>query len=152
MGMDIAQPRNAKVLIYLSHGHPDAPQIAAHDTVHDPYYRCGCHPDIVARLWDQIGAALPADCRCLVHGTPALVHPKNGVILAVGVGTQYGLLLPNSFATEAITAGAKTCVTWSTSGSMDIRRAFGEDWVFGAWIANELTWCKTVYEMFGHAA
>ena len=149
--MDLAQHQNTKVLGYLSRGKSDAPAFAPHDAVQDADCRCGCHPDIVERLWDQIGASLPEDCRCLVYGAPALVH-SSGVILAIGIGTQYVLHLPGSLATEATKAGAKTSATWSDGGDMDTRRDLGDDWIFGGWLADELLWCKTVYEMFDHAA
>jgi hypothetical protein len=151
--MDIAHPENANVLRYLSRGKPTAAAHAPWDSVEDAYYGCGCHPEIVERVWDQIGAALPSDCRCLVHGTPALVHPKARVILAIGIGTKYGLRLPGTLATEATKMGAKTYTVWSLGlGDMDIRRDLGEDWVFGAWLADELSWCRRVYESFDHAA
>lgn len=149
--MDIGRPQNTTVLSYLSRGKRDTPAYAPPDAAEDPYYECGCHPEIVERLWDQIGAALPKDCRCLVHGVPALVHPRSGVILAIGIGTQYGLRLPGAFRSEAMRAGARTVTTWTTGGSMDTQRDLGEDWVFGAWLANELTWCHGVYEIFDHA-
>lgn len=150
--MDIARPLNTKALSYLAHGKPDAAASAPWNSVRDPYYACGCHPDIVERLWDQIGAALPADCRCLICGTPALAHPRSGIILAIGIGTQYGLRLPGPLAAEATRAGAKTTTTWTGGGDMDTRRDLGEDWVFGTWLPNELVWCQKVYEMFDTVA
>jgi hypothetical protein len=158
--MEITQPENIKVLShlkvdeklnYMARKRPDAPAFALWSSVPDAYRECGCHPEIVERLWDQIGAALPGDCRGLVYGNPALTHPESGVILAVGLGTWYGLRLPGSLLAEAIKAGAKTQTKWSDGNSMDIQLDFGEDWVFGAWLPNELTWCKSVYETFNHA-
>jgi hypothetical protein len=29
----------------------------------DPYIRCGSHPDVVERVWDQLGHGLPSGCR-----------------------------------------------------------------------------------------
>lgn len=127
------------------------PAFARPDSVPDPYWNCGCHPDVVERLWDQIGAGLPSGCRCLVHGTPALVHPGSGAILAIGIGTQYGLRLPGALAADAIKAGAKTRTVWTNGGDMDTQRELGDDWVFGAWLPDELSWFKRVYEMFDHA-
>ena len=150
--MDISHPQNTKVLAYLARGKRDVPVVSRPDSVPQPYYQCGCHPDIVERLWDQIGAALPADCRCLVHGTPTLVHPQTCVILAIGIGTQYGLRCPGGLATAAIKAGAKTSTTWSGGGEMETRRDLGEDWVFGAWLPEELNWCRSVYEGFNPAS
>jgi hypothetical protein len=88
----------------------------------------------------------------LFCGNPALVHPKSRVILAIGIGTQYGLRLPGSLASEAMNAGAKTFTKWSTGGSMDIRLTLGDDWVFGGFLPNEAIWCKAVYEIFDYAA
>ncbi len=150
--MDLSLPQNMKVLAYLSQSRSQMPAFAPRGSVPDPYYGCGCHPDIVERLWDQIGRALPADCRCLVHGTPALAHPKTGVILAIGIGTQYGLRLPGVLGLEATKAGAKTHTIWSGGSQMDIRHDLGEDWVFGAWLKEELNWCKKMYEISEHSA
>jgi len=52
----------------------------------------------------------------------------------------------------AIEGGAKTFVHWSTGDHTDIQKEYGEDWVFGAFLPNELIWCKQVYEMFDYAA
>src|SRR6185369_16937959 len=141
--------QNQKVLSCLSRGNRHVAVIAPIDSVPDPYYRCGCHPEIVERLWEQLGASLPTDCRCLVYGTPALVHPKAGAILAIGLVTQYGLYLPGSLSTAAINAGAKAHTVWSNGGEMDIRRNLGSDWVFVCWLPDKLIWCKDVYELFG---
>jgi len=155
--MEIIQPKNTKVLRHLKRDgklgcmalkRPDAPAFALWNSVPDAYRQCGCHPEIVARLWDQIGAALPEDCRGLVYSNPALTHPESGVIFAVGLGTWYGLRLPGSLTAEAIKAGAKTETRWSDGNSMDIQLDFGEEWVFGGWLPNELTWCRSVYETF----
>lgn len=146
--MDISNPENQGVLAYVLRCQRAAPAFALPDSVQNPYYGCGCHPDIVERLWDQIGPRLPADCRCLIHGIPALAHSPSGVILGIGIGTQYGLRLPGALGLEATRAGAKLTTRWSTGGEMDIRRDLGDDWVFGAWLPAELVWCKAVYDSF----
>lgn len=157
--MEILQPKNTKVLNHLKRDgrlgymackKPDAPVFALWNSAPDPYRQCGCHPEIVEKLWDQIGAALPADCRGLVYSNPGLIHHKSGVILAIGLGTWYGLRLPGLLMAEAIKAGAKTQTKWSDGNSMDIQVDFGGDWVFGAWLPNELIWCKRAYEMFDY--
>ena len=43
-------------------------------------------------------------------------------------------------------AGADTINTWSGGGRMDIQVDYGEDWIFGSWLALESTWCRAVYE------
>jgi hypothetical protein len=158
--MEMTQPENAMVLShlqpegrwgYMARKMPGAPAFAQWNSVPDAYRQCGCHPDIVERLWDQIGTALPVDCRGLVYSNPALTHPKSGVILAVGLGTWYGLRLLGSLAEEAINAGATARTKFSTGDVVDIQIEFGDGWVFGAWIPNELTWCNNAYQIFEHA-
>ena len=157
--MDLAQPQNTRVLSYLSRENPlrslerrKTPIFASCDSAEDPYYACGCHPEIVERLWDRINPLLTADSRCLIYGDPALVHPASGVILAIGLGTQYGLYLPQPLASQARSAGAATSIKWSTGDYMDIQLELGEDWVFGAWLPNELIWCQEVFEKFNQPA
>ena len=140
-----AHPGNTKALAYLTRRNPGAAACLAPEGVPNPYYNCGCHPDIVERLWDQIGKALPADCRCIVHRTPALVHPSTGIFLALGIGTQYGLHLPGELAAAAIGAGAPTTTRWSGGSTMDIRAELGEAWVFGKWLSGEPDWCRVAY-------
>jgi hypothetical protein len=146
------QPQNAKVLAFLAKRVPGSAVVVAFDAVADPYYRCGCHPDIVERLWNQLGAALPADCRCIVHGTPALAHPGTGVIIGVGIGTQYGLRVPAPLVRQAVQAGAMKSTRWSGGATMAIDAELGEDWVFGAWLAAESGWCDAAYRAASNAA
>ena len=63
----------------------------------------GCPPDIVESLRDQIGAALPADCRAWGPGIPVRVQPQGGVIWATGLG--YGVRVPLDLIAAAIQAG-----------------------------------------------
>ena len=143
--MLLAHARNRQVLASLARRGPGKPEYAAHDAVPNAYLSCGCHPDIVARLWDELGAALPTDCRCLVHGTPALAEPRTGLILAVGMGTQYGLRIPALTPEEA--AGLRTLASFADTASMDIHQLYGDDWVFGDWSAREPAWCRSVFEL-----
>jgi len=147
--MNLSTPTNAKVLAYLSRGGGTTPEAIPPDAVEDPYYRLGSHPDIVERVWDQLGAAVPKPCRCIAGGTPALVHPQTGIIFALALGTQYGLRLPGGLADEAVRAGAKTQVRWSYGGDLDTRRDLGDEWVFGAWLKQEADWCRKACEVFG---
>jgi hypothetical protein len=145
-----AHAQNAKVLAYIGRGRPVGPVFAwqCEDSA-KAYYESGCHPDIVERIWDQIGAALSSDCRSLVYGTPALTHPVSGVILAIGMGTSYGLRLADPGLNAALAAGAKTLTTWTGGALTDIRAECGVDWVFGAWAAAEIDWCRQAFDAFG---
>lgn len=148
--MDTSNPLNAKLLAHYGRGgRSQVPFVWHRFETAEAYYESGCHPDIVERLWRQIGLALPLDCRSLVYGTPALTHPVSGVVLAIGMGTQYGLRLTRTFRTLAIVRGAKLSIAWTGGGSTDIARELGNDWVFGAWLASEPDWCRQAFEVFG---
>lgn len=141
---------NAKVLAYLGRGQSSVPVFAPHrgNSAKD-YYESGSHPDVVERLWQQIGAALPSDCRGLVYGTPALVRPSSGAIFAIGMGTSYALRLVEPGLSAALAAGAKTSMTWTGGVRTDIRAECGADWVFGAWAKAELEWCRQAFDALG---
>jgi hypothetical protein len=145
--VDEAHPANAQVLNSLSKKGKE-PVITAHDSVEDPYYSCGSHPDVVERVWDELNKALPADCRCILYGTPALVHPVTGVVLVLCYGTQYCLRLPEGVLEEALRAGCKTSTRWTTGGETNIQEELGPDWIFGAWAKQEPDWCRTVYDRY----
>ena len=155
--MNIVQPLNTKVLSFLlsvargaRRGTPVLEMAKPNVSIWRPQDKWGCDEDVVNRLWREIGATLPEDCRALVHQDPALVPPKSGVILAIGINRDYGLRLPGKLAAEAIKSGAKTYTKWTSGGGMDIQHDLGEDWVFGGWSPNELVWCRKAYEFFDH--
>ena len=143
--VDSSHPSNSQVLRSMGRNSKAIP-IAAADSVKNPYLHCGSHPEIVERVWDQLGSALPDVGRCLLFGTPALVCPRIGVILAVSYGTQYALRIPADTLDEALIAGARTTTQWTGGGVTDIQREFGPDWIFGGFLSQELRWCRTVYE------
>jgi hypothetical protein len=119
--------------------------------VDDPYYKLGAHPEIVGRLWDEITALLPADCRWVVHGTPALVHPGTGVVFGFGGGTHtYALRLPEAERDEAIRAGAERVHRYMDGSVLDLSR-IGEEWILGRWFKDEPRWCLAAYRAAGEA-
>lgn len=138
---------NAGVLAWLARRTPHAPASLPPDAVARPCDQCGAHPDIVDRLWDRIGTALPGDCRRLVHGAPALVQPDSGMVLGVAIGMQYALRVAGSRLDEAISRGAKTSTVWSGGAVMNLRESFGNDWIFGGWLADEPAWCAEAYDL-----
>src|SRR5512145_2078070 len=92
--LDIDHPANHGVLRSLeSHARKRnrGLPLTLPDEQTDPYSKCGSHPDVVERVWDRLGKCLPENGRCLVYGTPALVHPRAGVVLATCNGTAYCL-------------------------------------------------------------
>ena len=115
--MNIAQAPNQQVLRYLKRANRNAPDIAAHDSVPNPYYHCGCHPDIVARVWDQIGAAMPAECRCLVTGIPAL-----------GITYNYSATADDGKITSMISSGTTVNYSYDTLGRLATAATSGPEW------------------------
>lgn len=143
---------NEKVLEYIFRVKKQgaAPIISAWDSVADPYMHQGSHPEVVSRVWNKMGPSLPEDSRCLVYGTPALVHPKTGVILAFCNGTSYCIRLTEELMEEALKSGAKTYQKWTYSGDMDTLRDLGPNWVFGSFSDNEIEWCNQAYREAGN--
>ncbi len=145
---NISIPANQRVLQYLKHRNPDAPLLIAIEEARDPYYALGSHPDVVGQLWNVLGRALVEDCRRIVCGTPALLHPETGVLFAFALGTQYVLRLPGGLAEDALIRGLKTVTIWAGGSRMDTRHDLGEEWVFGGYLPDEITWLQKAYEIF----
>jgi hypothetical protein len=160
--MDIETGQNGSVLAYLKRqlrlpppvkvfqpSRVSLPPVASPDDIDDPYNRLGTHPEVVERVWDQLGSALPKDSRRIIYSRPALVHPDNGTIFVLALGTVYGLRLPPLLLEEAIGQGAFTSVPCTFGGDMNTRRDLGYEWVFGRWLADEPRWCVEAYNYFG---
>ena len=143
MKIDQAHPLNAAVLRHLK---SDTPAIAAPESHPDPYYDLGSHPDCVGRIWEELNTALPVECRAIVYGTPSLVEPKSGVVIALAYGTSYALRIPQGKRSDALAAGCKQGQRWSPGGSTDAETQFGIGWVFGGWAKDEGVWLREVVE------
>lgn len=143
------RPENAAVLAYLGPGRglEHLPVGQAPEEVDRRHL--GSHPDIVDRLWDVLDAALPESGRCVIYGGPALVQPQSGVVLAVGIGTQYALRLLPADRALAVEAGAEVIHTFQTSGgTLDLAAALGPDWVFGRRDEHEPEWLAAAWRSF----
>jgi hypothetical protein len=69
MIIDRASPLNQGALKYLARGERSRfPVITAPESVKDPYMGQGGHPDVVQRIWDELGGKLPSRCGCLNFG------------------------------------------------------------------------------------
>ncbi len=148
-------PANTAVLRSMARrgGAPDQPLIAAPNSVAEPYYTLGTHPDLVERLWRDLNDGLPTDCRWIVRGFPSLVHPRSGIIFAYAGGTVYMLRLPGPERREALQAGARQVHAFPALASLgidgsvvDLREDLGDDWVFGGWYKDEDWWCLAAYK------
>lgn len=116
------------------------------DNLKDCYLNQGSHPDVVERLWDQIGKALPVDGRCLVYGAPALVHAEKGIVIGICGGTVYYLRLGPVERAAAIKNGAEIKVVSSLGDVFDVAANLGPDWVCAEWDKNEVDWVIKNYE------
>ncbi len=143
-----SNPLNLAVLEHLRGRLKSTEPAAVPDSVADPYMSQGSHPDIVERVWDGLGSSLPADCRCLVYGDPALVQPQSGIILVFCLGTAYCLRLSPAGMAEASRLGARRTTRWASGNITDTTRTFGPDWIFGSWKAEEARWCRDVYDLY----
>jgi hypothetical protein len=149
MIIDTVCPENNGVLKYLGRGEKSRKTLfAAPSDVADPYLSQGSHPDIVHRVWDELGASLPLDCRCLIYGTPAIVHGFSGIVIAICNGTQYNLRLTTIDLRDAIAKGASTWIRWSNGKDMDSLVELGADWIFGGWLKEEVQWIRNTYEQW----
>src|SRR5215813_14819615 len=93
----IDHPANAGLRRYREslRSRRNIPPVARPDDVTRPYDSLGTHPDLVARLWNELPAKLPVDCRVIFYGGPALMHPTTGVVFSFAGGTHtYALRLP----------------------------------------------------------
>ena len=148
--VNVSQPSNKMVVAYLSNRNPEAAlTLLPEESTRDPYMHLGSHPDIVERVWKGIGAELDTDCRLIVCGTPALVQPVTGIILAIALGTQYCLHLSDPLFKTALAAGASTTRKWSGRRVTNIADEFGAGWIFGKWLKEEIGWCRESYRAFG---
>lgn len=140
-------PANAGVLRYLGRNAAvdGRPPSQAPGEVEQPYLRLGTHPELVERLWDKLGGALPEDCRWVAHGWPVLIHPTSGVIFGFAGGTHaYALRLPAAERAQALAAGAATVHHYPASRALDLADV-GPEWVLGRWYADEPAWCLAAY-------
>jgi hypothetical protein len=115
----------------------------------DPYFNQGCHPDVVDRVWNELGKELRCDCRAQASGRPVLAHPETDRIIALVHGTAYALsLTPDDFA-AALKAGATTNRTWSGGSVTDLAQEGGPGWLWGRWYDDEPSWLQRAYAASG---
>ena len=149
--MDLETPQNQSVLAYLRR--PSATRIpllpvVRPDEFHGPYDELA-HPEVVQRIWDDLGSPLPRDFRRIVYSRPALVHPITATIFVLGLGTLYALRLPPSLIALALSRGAFTSIQSTFGGEMNAQRDLGNNWGVGRWFAEEAKWCMEASEYFG---
>ena len=125
--------------------------LAFPEDVGQAYLTLGTHPDLVARLWDELRQSLPVDCRAIFYGSPSLVRPDTGTVFGFAGGTHtYALRLPESERLEAARAGASRVMHYPRDPSFDLRD-IGPEWMFCGWFAAEKAWCSAAYAYAGSA-
>jgi hypothetical protein len=115
----------------------------------NPYLEQGCHPDVVVRVWDELGPALARDSRAQAKGTPVLAHPDTDRIFAMAHGTAYAMWLTPADHAEALDAGATTRRTWSGGSVTDLAELPMPGWIWGRWLGHEPRWVRNAYAAVG---
>jgi len=146
MKLDAENPDNLLVIAHRRKQNPRAQPLAPPDSNPYAYLNLGSHPDIVERVWVGLNSGLPLDCRAIVYGAPALVHPAAGVVIAMAYGTRYVLRIPEEFFPAALARGCAVEQMWSGGAKTDIGAQFGRGWLFGNWIQEEPQWLFATYE------
>jgi hypothetical protein len=119
---------------------PPPPLSQAIEDVRDPLYGLGTHPDIIGELW-RLSGALPVECRWVVWGYPALVHPRTGVIFVLAYGTiGIAARLPPDIGEGLLTGQNASDIT-----------AAGPEWRFLPW-ENGDAFCRAAYDFAGEAS
>ena len=138
--VDPDRPENEHVLAYLR-AQAEVPWglVVPPGAIADPYLQLGSHPDVVERVWGQLGAMLDPDARCVaVLGCPSLADPASGVVVGLALGTTYALRLVEQDLEEGHAAGlVRTHAYNPPLAPLDAATAFGCDWLFGAYDARE---------------
>ena len=147
-------PANANLRLHCEPRHvPERmPPLAMPDDVAQPYLSLGTHPDLVARLWDELQSRLPVDCRVIFYGSPALMHPTTGIVFGFAGGTHtYALRLPETELVEAIRAGATRIAHYPVKQPSFDLDDIGPEWVFCKWFPDEEAWCLAAFKHAGKA-
>lgn len=141
MRFDPVHPLNAKLAAWLGARRSTSPaMLESADAPPDAYHERGSHPEVVSRLWDDLGRSLAVDCRAILFGTPALVQPRSGVALALALGTAYALRVPDEHAQLAVSLGCVRKRVWSSGEVANLEAQLGPGWHFGAWLPQERDW------------
>jgi hypothetical protein len=153
MKIDISNAMNRGLIEYLRKVRdPNTPLIAAADSVEDPSSKQGSHPDVVGWLWGRIGDQLPIECQFLVCSTPALVHPRSGVVLGITLGTNYYLRFLPEHRQEVISFGGKIVEKQWALGGLNTRDPLLSDWINGGYNELEGYWCRALFDQLERGA
>ena len=144
----VRQPANKQVIRYLERETKRSEDIRPPSPEHD-YWGSGSHPEVVERIWDELGKNLPADSKRVVCGTPALVHPRSMVLIAVAIGTEYAIRLSTARLRSGVPSTVRTETVWAGGDRLNVRAEFGSAWILGSYSSEEETWCRESFEEHG---
>lgn len=147
--MNVRRPENTGVICYLEtlnerRGIPDVRMPDERESREFQVY--GTHPELAERVWAQLGAGVPVECRQVVLGRPALLTVEAGIIFAIGIGTSYAIQIPRRV--KWWRRGLPTEIKWSDGPPIDVKTAFGQYWIVGDWSEQEQQWCAAAYRYF----
>lgn len=145
--MRVEIPENIRVLAFLQCNGGQAAVIPPDRSTVDPYRELGSHPDVVERVWDGLGQLFGPLSRQIVCGTPGLVHPETGVVLALAFGTQYVIKIGPRLVNRALGEGYKVTNRWSDGTMTDLQVEIGKGWFFGRWSEKESAWLDESWSM-----
>ena len=149
MFIDPNNPANHPVLDALREAAEHARPLTPMSEAGDPYYEAGSHPDIVEFMWERLSKKFPDECRCLVYGRPSVIQPVSGVVLAVGMGTQYCLRVLHESLDEAASHGCTPMHRWAGGETVtDLSGMYGENWIFGSLGNESIRWFHATYHHF----
>lgn len=113
----------------------------------------GTHPDLVDRLWNELGGVLPEDCHAVLYGSPILARRSSSIIFAFAGGTHtYAMRLPPDVRAAAMAAGATRVYQYRAYPALKIDASaldlaeIGDEWVFCHWLKGEEDWITSAYD------
>ncbi|MBV9997447.1 MAG: hypothetical protein JO127_19770 [Caulobacteraceae bacterium] len=124
---------------------PDPPLSQPLEALADRWLGLGTHPDIIEAMW-KLDEDLPERCRWVFWGGPALVHPRTGVVFAVGLGTLgFVVRLAEAARAEAAPDQAFAVFERNPGQPFDISAA-GPEWRFIGPRAPKEAWIRAAYD------
>jgi hypothetical protein len=107
----------------------------------------GSPPGVVQHLWKKLGNKLPVNCRAILYGSPVLIEPSSGVVIAKAYGTVYVIRVCPGDIEAALSLGCTTTHQWSDGTTLDLQQELGVDWVFGHFLKEEYGWLQNTFTM-----
>jgi hypothetical protein len=127
---------------------PEARPLTPAAEATDPYYEAGCHPDVVGFMWERLSKKFPDEARCLVYGTPCIIQPASGILIAAGMGTSY---VPRLLLNHFPRGNARLYTASHLAGSMgttDLRVEYGERLGIRPVRPESIEWCRATFHYF----